>query len=231
MDFDGTISKVDVIDAVLEKFADDRWLEVENEWLAGKIGSRECLKKQFSYVKATPEELFGFVDTLDIDEEFHSIIKFCRGSDLNVHIVSDGFEGYIRRMLERYLSDPSEMERVTISANSLFSLGGDRWDTTFPHFEEVCNDGCATCKPAVMQLYNPFSVNMIFVGDGLSDRFAAEEANLVFAKSKLADHCQQNSIPYTAYQTLAEVADCFERALQSSALLIPEYQVSWSEAI
>src|SRR5258708_33982928 len=101
MDFDGTISKVDVIDAVLEKFADDRWLEVENEWLAGKIGSRECLKKQFSYVKATSDELFDFVDTMDIDEGFHSIIKFCGRSDLGAHIVSDGFEEYIVRMLER----------------------------------------------------------------------------------------------------------------------------------
>ena len=231
IDFDGTISKADVIDAILEKFADDRWLEVEREWLAGNIGSRECLKKQFSFVKATPEELFRFVDTLEIDEGFHSIIRFCRETDLSIHIISDGFEEYIRRLLERYVNDQFEMERVTISANSLYSLGGDRWDTSFPYFEEVCMDGCATCKPAVMQLHNPYSANMIFVGDGLSDRFAAEEATVVFAKSKLAAHCHKNMIPHIAYRTLTDVANSLENACALTDIQIADPMASWGEAI
>lgn len=231
MDFDGTISEVDVIDAILEKFADSRWLETENEWLAGKIGSRECLTKQFSYVQASPKQLFEFVDTLNIDDGFQSILKFCRESNLSVHIISDGFEEYIRRMLDRYLTDPFEMARITISANSLISLGENRWATTFPHFDEVCIDGCATCKPAVMQLHNPFSANTIFVGDGLSDRFAAQSANFIFAKSKLVDYCYRNAIPHTSYGKLGEVAASLENAFESGTLSLPSHLISWSEAV
>ena len=231
MDFDGTISEVDVIDAILEKFADERWLETENEWLEGKIGSRECLQKQFSYVKATPEQLFEFVDTLSIDDGFQSILGFCRESDLSVHIISDGFEEYIRRMLDRYLTDPFEMARITISANSLISPGNGRWATAFPHFDEVCSDGCATCKPAVMQLHNPFSANTIFVGDGLSDRFAAQSANFIFAKLKLSDYCYHNAIPHNTYRSLSEVAGCLETAFESATPSLPGHLISWSEAI
>lgn len=231
MDFDGTISEVDVIDAILEKFADSRWLETENEWIEGKIGSRECLRKQFSYVQASSEQLFEFVDTLNIDEGFQSVLNFCREMDLNVHIISDGFEEYIGRMLDRYLTDPFEMERITVSANSLISLGENQWATTFPHFDEVCVDGCATCKPAVMQLHNPFSANTIFVGDGMSDRFAAQSANFIFAKSKLAEYCYQNSITHTSYRSLNEVAESLEKAFESGTIMLPAHVLSWSEAV
>src|SRR5471032_695977 len=39
-DFDGTITRTDVIDTILERFADPSWEAVEDEWLSGKIGSR-----------------------------------------------------------------------------------------------------------------------------------------------------------------------------------------------
>ena len=57
LDFDGTISERDAVDAILEEFADSRWLAVEEEWKAGRIGSRECLRAQMSLVSATPAEV------------------------------------------------------------------------------------------------------------------------------------------------------------------------------
>ena len=231
LDFDGTISKVDVIDAILEKFADDRWLEVESDWVSGKIGSRECLQKQFSYVKAAPEDLFGFVDTLDIDQGFNLVMDFCRTAQITFHIVSDGFEQYIRRMLHRYLGDTPLKDDVAISANSLLSTTEGRWRTAFPYFVESCQDGCATCKPALMKLYNPASANIIFVGDGLSDRFAAAEATVVFAKSKLADYCETNSIPYISYQTLEDIATHLGKASNSAGYNIPDEIFTFREAI
>jgi 2-hydroxy-3-keto-5-methylthiopentenyl-1-phosphate phosphatase len=57
VDFDGTISLEDTTDVILERFADPEWRKVESEWLAGVIGSRECLARQIDLVRATPEEL------------------------------------------------------------------------------------------------------------------------------------------------------------------------------
>jgi 2-hydroxy-3-keto-5-methylthiopentenyl-1-phosphate phosphatase len=55
----------------------------------------------------------------------------------------------------------------------------------------------------------------VFVGDGLSDRYAAARADVVFAKDKLAEFCTGASIPFTPYDTLAAVADRLERVLQA----------------
>ena len=43
-DFDGTLTLNDTVDAILEAFAEPEWTEVEAEWAAGRIGSRDCNK-------------------------------------------------------------------------------------------------------------------------------------------------------------------------------------------
>lgn len=231
IDFDGTISKRDVIDRILEEFADDRWLEAEDKWISGAIGSRECLQKQFSYVEAAPEELNEFLDTLELDEGFLPLVNFCGESGIRIHVVSDGFDFYIRRMLEKAVLNPQQLRRINVWANSLTASGENRWRTGFPHSRQVCGDGCATCKPAVMRLNNPYAAPSVFVGDGLSDCFAAREADVVFAKGKLKDFCRQNRIPLTEYSNLRQVAESLDQAYESFALTLSGKQThSWLQA-
>src|SRR5438876_1154800 len=44
LDFDGTITRRDAIDAILDAYADPQWLDIEDAWKSGRIGSRECLR-------------------------------------------------------------------------------------------------------------------------------------------------------------------------------------------
>ena len=57
-----------------------------------------------------------------------------------------------------------------------------------------------------MRLLNPANVPAIFVGDGLSDQYAVESADLVFAKNGLATYCGENSLEYISFNDLGEVA-------------------------
>lgn len=227
LDFDGTISKRDVIDQILEEFADESWLEIEEKWVRGEIGSRECLRKQFALVKASPGELNEFLDTLELDEGFLPLMQFCRESGVAVHIVSDGFENYIRRMIQKTAANSQLIEDVKIWANQLIPFGKNRWRTEFPHFEQVCADGCATCKPAVMRLNNSIGAPCVFVGDGLSDCFAAQIADIVFAKKKLAEFCLQNQIPQTVYHNLKQVAESLDDAFESFVLSLEGERRLW----
>ncbi|MGI8469784.1 MAG: MtnX-like HAD-IB family phosphatase [Pyrinomonadaceae bacterium] len=216
IDFDGTVSQKDVIDRILEEFADERWLEIEEQWISGKIGSRECLQKQFALVKTTPAELDEFLATLKLDAGFLPLLRFCSQAKIDVHIISDGFDYYIRRMLEKVVSNRQMLNGIGIWANRLLPAGQNLWRAEFPYFEKICRDGCATCKPKVMKLNNPRGAASIFVGDGLSDRFAARTADVVFAKKKLANFCARENITFVRYENLGEVAARLERAFDAA---------------
>ncbi|MGH8744421.1 MAG: MtnX-like HAD-IB family phosphatase, partial [Burkholderiales bacterium] len=187
LDFDGTISKRDVTDAILEQYANERWLLVEEEWRAGRIGSRACLSEQISLVRATQAELDALLDSIELDEGLNPLLQTCAAHRIPTHIISDGFDYCIRRILARTVTDFSRRGRgMRICSSQLEPKGEHKWRVDFAFFHQACAHGCATCKPAVMRLLNSANAPTIFVGDGLSDRYAATSTDLVFAKNTLA---------------------------------------------
>ena len=101
VDFDGTISTRDVVGAVLERVARKVWLDVEKEWQAGRIGSRECLARQIDFVVAKEEELNPLVDSIGIDPFFIAFLKKSKELGIPVSIVSDGFDLFIEQLLKK----------------------------------------------------------------------------------------------------------------------------------
>jgi len=219
LDFDGTITHRDATDAILDAFAEPRWLQIEDAWVSGRIGSRECLGAQMALVTAAREQIDRLLDEIDVDPGFATLLDVCAAGQVPVHILSDGFDYCIRRILGR--PDRNLIARLAgleIVSSSLQPAAG-RWRATFAHPPEPCAHGCATCKPAAMERLNAAGAVSVFVGDGMSDRYAASYADVVFAKDKLAAYCEGASIPYTPYDTLAAVAGGIERLLKAGPLL------------
>ena len=206
LDFDGTISRVDVVDAILDRYADPAWERIEREWKAGRIGSRACLAGQLALVRASQADVDGLLESVQIDRGFLPLLDACAGAGVRSHIVSDGFDYCIGRILRQVpRSHQNLLAQVSVHASHLELEAPDRWKTAFRFMDTECEHGCATCKPAVMAGLNPGSAPSIFVGDGLSDRYAAAAADVVFAKDKLAAYCTEQGIAFHRYETLADV--------------------------
>ncbi len=137
LDFDGTISSSDAVDVILETYADLRWLVFEEEWRAGRMGSRDCLRAQMALVRATHDELNTLLDQIAVDEGLARLLEMCAAHDVPVHIVSDGFDYCIRRILS-HAGDSlqSLMRGVRIAASRLESQG-HLWRTAFPFAESA----------------------------------------------------------------------------------------------
>ncbi|HWM47108.1 MAG TPA: MtnX-like HAD-IB family phosphatase [Xanthobacteraceae bacterium] len=195
VDFDGTISLEDTTDVVLERFADPSWQKVEADWLAGRIGSRECLRKQIDLVRATPEELDSVCESVPLDPHFPELVALCRRHRIPLAVVSDGLERLVKKMLARIGVD------VPILANRLAYLGDRRWRLDFPHSADDCRAGAGHCK--CLALTNEPKSMRIMIGDGRSDFCAAETADLVIAKGALVEHCQANGLPYIVFGNFA----------------------------
>src|SRR5205814_5810836 len=101
LDFDGTITRRDVVDVILETYADERWLEIEKQWRSGRIGSRDCLRAQMALVHTTQKRLDRLIDSIQVDEGFKLLLEVCVRHEIATHIISDGFDYCIRRILER----------------------------------------------------------------------------------------------------------------------------------
>jgi 2-hydroxy-3-keto-5-methylthiopentenyl-1-phosphate phosphatase len=230
LDFDGTITLQDATDAILDAFAGPGWLQIEDAWLSGQIGSRECLAAQMALVTATRNQIDRLLDVIGVDPGFAVLLDTCAAHAVPVHVLSDGFDYCIERILGRPALNL--LRRLTDShiVSSSLRLVRGQWRAAFAHPPEACAHGCATCKPAAMKSLNAADAVTVFVGDGMSDRYAAAYADVVFAKDKLAAFCNNASIPCTGFDTLTTVAVSLERLLSAglhrslSGKVLPPYE-------
>lgn len=199
-DFDGTISKRDVSDAVFEQFALPAWHDAEERWEQGLISARQCMKAQVNLLSTSQAALDTFLDSLEIDESFLEFQRFCRKHDIPIVIVSDGVDYFIRRILANH--GVSEVEIIANRFIRTHEGGRDRFDLTFPFSSDHCGPRSGVCKCRIIEQANG---SHIYVGDGRSDFCVSHEAQLVFAKAKLITYCEENRIPYVPYGTFHDV--------------------------
>lgn len=198
-DFDGTITKDDYVNKFLTLFADSKWLEIEEQWLEGKIGSRECMQKQVALIREMPiEELTQFVQSIKIDEEFINFYNHIKSIDMELIILSDGFDLFIREVLKKHnLTDIKYYSNSLIYKNNRFSL-------EFHNSNPICKSGSGTCK-----CLKAIEKNFCYIGDGMSDVCVAKKAKLLFAKDKLQKFCDRNRINYVNFKTFNDILDYF----------------------
>jgi 2-hydroxy-3-keto-5-methylthiopentenyl-1-phosphate phosphatase len=213
-DFDGTISQLDVTDVVLTQLAHPSWREVEQEWARGLIGSRECLERQMALVSASTKELNALVDSVAIDPHFANFHRFITRRAVPFYVVSDGFDIIIRRVLKNSgLNGPLRNGKHLFS--SCLKVRGRRMKPSFPYAGPPCTHDCATCKAEIIRQRRRAGSPVIFIGDGLSDRFAAQAADIVFAKRQLLAYCRENGIACRPFETFAEIEAELVKILES----------------
>jgi 2,3-diketo-5-methylthio-1-phosphopentane phosphatase len=203
-DFDGTITQVDVTDAILTRLADPGWMKVEEEWIRGEIGSRECLARQMGLVAASRAELDQVIDQIEVDPGFFNFYRFLKRRRIPFYVVSDGFDYVIRRVLRRAGINGALRNGSRLFSSSL-KVGRRPLVTYFTHPSAGCEHGCATCKPWIIRQFAAGHAPVIFIGDGLSDRFAIEQADVVFAKDRLLEFCRDRGIECHAFERFSQI--------------------------
>src|SRR5437016_14224511 len=101
-DFDGTITRVDATDAVLEAFALPAWREWEQRWVRGEITGQHCLSRQVELIQADRDTLIHFVADLPIDEGILELDRRCAEEGVPLTVVSDGFDLIVEAVLRRH---------------------------------------------------------------------------------------------------------------------------------
>ncbi|MDA8145682.1 MAG: MtnX-like HAD-IB family phosphatase [Thermaerobacter sp.] len=204
LDFDGTLSPVDVGETLLVRYGGVNQARAQRLWREGRLGSKAMHLRQYPLLSGRRAAVDAFVDGVALDEGLSEFQEVCRRLGARILVVSDGMDYYIRRILDRHgLAD------AQVYANHLEFVDG-RVALAFPHENPWC-DRCANCKGALVRDLRREGWRVAYVGNGLSDRFAAPLADRIFAKDELAAELDRDRISYTPFATFRDVAAAIER--------------------
>ena len=199
-DFDGTITKKDIVNTFFEIYADPKWLEYEKLWIEGKITSQENAIKQVALLpKITSKQLNDFIDSIELDDYFLDFIDYIKSKNIKFTILSDGFDLFIQKTLEKYnISDIQFYANHIIYENNKFRI-------EFPYHSTTCDIGAGMCKCEKVK-----EQTFCYIGDGTSDRCIAQKANLLFATKNLQKYCEKNLINYYPFKSFRNIIETLE---------------------
>lgn len=200
-DFDGTAARNDVGFLLFRTFAGNGCFEIVKQWKEGRISSKECLIRECRMTRVSREELTQFVDAQELMPLFPEFVDFCRKQNIDLEIVSDGLDFYIRRILRNY-----RLDFLSFHSNRITFLNDHQIQPTFPYDEHSCGH-CANCKGYHVREAKKEGHRVIYIGDGLSDRCGARAADIVFAKQDrdLLTFCRENQIPHFEFRDFGDV--------------------------
>ncbi|MDZ7270037.1 MAG: MtnX-like HAD-IB family phosphatase [candidate division KSB1 bacterium] len=200
-DFDGTVAAKDVGDGLFARFAHPDWQKAVQAWKQGLITSRECLERECKLARATADSIAAYADEQQLDPYFSGFASFCAAHQVPLMVLSDGLDFYIERILRRH-----GLGHIPFRSNHLIFGDDGVIIPEFPYFELGCRV-CGNCKGYHVRTHRADGEVVIYVGDGLSDRCGAEEADFVLAKGDLLRYCRTKHLPHAPFQTFADCLD------------------------
>ena len=233
-DFDGTVSPVDIGDALLRSFGgEERYHALLGEWRAGRLTAPQCYQRLYAAFPAFTEDMLGeFLNEYEIDPAFGRFARWCATRRYPLTILSDGFDAYIVPLLRKagiLASDGSAARvetdedvtgehaiAVEVRANRLRFTDGSPVPE-FPYHDPSC-PALANCKRNHMLLDAQDEDLLVYVGDGRSDFDAASYADMVFARGSLEGWCQEQNISFRRFYSFVTVHDVLSTMIEQGTL-------------
>jgi 2-hydroxy-3-keto-5-methylthiopentenyl-1-phosphate phosphatase len=203
VDFDGTVTEHDLLDDIAQTFGDGEvYREVDEGLDRGRLSLHEVIRREFEPVRAPLDEVVAYaLSNTRVRPGFRELAERARAEGWRFVIVSSGFHELIEPILER------EGVEVELHANRV-DARPDGWRVHWSYGEdcETCGESCK--RSTVDALANGGEV--VYVGDGYSDRCAAESADLVFARRGLARWLAERGVPFEPFDDFHDVSRVLE---------------------
>jgi len=204
-DFDGTITQGDLLDDLVSGYSvHDAWKQVERQWLAGEIGSFQCLSVQFDGIRIVDSELTRVLNSIKLDTGFVSLVQWLEQLKVPQAVLSDGIDRFIHHALK------AAGVEMPVRSNAIERRESEM-KLVCPLSRSDCVSAAAHCKCFSMKSLHQPKRQTIYIGDGRSDLCPARQADFVFAKGNLAAALKSESRAFVPFQTLWDVKAFLEK--------------------
>jgi 2-hydroxy-3-keto-5-methylthiopentenyl-1-phosphate phosphatase len=226
LDFDGTLVEPNVAIVLVGRFCPDGdrvAREVDEDLHSGRITLRQAWARQVALLPSDRlDEMIRFVvKEIPLRRGATELLDLLNRWHVPTTIVSGGLDFYIHPILERegihlpVLSDTAE-------------LGPDATlRVLHPHGHPTCRL-CGICKAEIARP-GPYSgPRSVFIGDGSTDKFAAEVTDIIFARRRLLQYCERVGLPHFVFEDFAPVTEQLGRWLAGQEPLPPRRRTGLS---
>ena len=199
VDFDGTVTQEDLLDTIASKFGDPVVYEqVEDGLDGGTMPLREVITREFEPVRKPLDEVVRWeLENVNIRPGFREFVAAARERGDRVVIVSSGFHELIEPILEH------EGVEVELHANRV-DPRPEGWRVLW-QYADSCPRCGESCKRSVVEELAGGD-EIVYVGDGYSDRCAAEASDRVFATKGLARYLEARGVAFEPFDDFHQIA-------------------------
>jgi len=211
-DFDGTISRQDSLQLLLNQFGGPQWNIIDAKMSSGEMSEREALVEAFKGFPLPVADAAQWVfENVSLDPSFVTFNQWAKERSFPLTVLSGGFLQFIRPLLAR-----EGIFNLSVIANSVKDVSGG-WQVS----SAVVSGGCDQfhhCKCSSVDARAPMSGgSLVYIGDGLTDFCPVSKADIIFAKKSLADFCERKSIPFFRFNDFRDVRVQLEEILSRRA--------------
>jgi 2-hydroxy-3-keto-5-methylthiopentenyl-1-phosphate phosphatase len=205
LDYDGTITEVDTLDEIAQRFGDRAvYEEVDEGLLQGRLTLREVITREFAPVRRPLEEVVGWtIENVRIRRGLADLVSLARGRGWRVLVLSSGFHELIEPVLGREGLD------LELKANRVEP------DPIGWRVEWRDEAMCAACGEPCKRSSLPASGEIVYVGDGISDRCAALASDRIFATRGLARYLDELGVSYEPFDDFLDVVAALQAPTQA----------------
>jgi 2-hydroxy-3-keto-5-methylthiopentenyl-1-phosphate phosphatase len=201
-DFDGTITQRDTLHVIVEAHGTEGiWETLEPRLRAGEITVEQAMEEEFALVRATFEQVRDLVlRHAPVRPGFRELVQWARAEGHRLVVLSSGF----RCVIDVVLGSVGLGDLEIRSHDARFSEEGCRlvWSDRGERCP-LCDRRCKRHEIRLLSRGEP----LLYLGDGISDRCAAQMADVVFARAGLADYLRAEKVPFRPFDDFFQVVD------------------------
>ncbi len=203
-DFDGTITERDTNSYLAERFAPNAFRAWEHKLPTREGTLREVLAAQIGEMTVGEDTIVrAVIEAIPLRAGFSRFVGESRERGDVLILLSAGFRQVIRPML----THAGYGEELTLVANDVrfTAHGGEITWRDLP----ICDLCGEACKRSDVDRLRAAHVDreVVYIGDGFSDRCGAESADRIFARATLAAYLDELSVEYEHFDDFHTIAD------------------------
>jgi 2-hydroxy-3-keto-5-methylthiopentenyl-1-phosphate phosphatase len=205
-DFDGTLTRRDFFQLVVERLLPRGTPDYWGDYLAGRLTHFEALKAIFGSVTAGESALLDVVSSMELEPDLKGEVEALRELGWRVVVASAGCEWYIHRLLAE------AGVALEIHANP-GRIEGGRLVMELPIDKPFYSRDTGVDKVAIVRAEIAGARTVAFAGDGHPDLAPSLLVNgsLRFARGVLAEDLTRLGEEFQRFDRWAEVAEALRR--------------------